>query len=294
MNPSPFVSVIIPTYHDWGRLKLCLAAIKAQSYPADRFEVLVVNNDPQDLPPYEVATGNIHLLEEAKPGSYSARNAAIQVAKGEMFAFTDSDCIPDHDWLLKGVELIQSGAYRVGGAIELLADASDTIGLPAALQICIAFRQDRNVKNGWAATANMIAVRQCFVDVGSFDDDLLSGGDKDWGERAYRKSLKIDYCAQSKVYHPVRATWKELLKKQRRIVGGIAKVNKRKGKANYLFFLARQLLPPIRACFFIIRENKKKSVLTKSKALFAVFILKFYGLFILLQIILGVRDAQRD
>ena len=30
---NPFVSVIVPTFSDWDRLKLCLDAIKAQDYP---------------------------------------------------------------------------------------------------------------------------------------------------------------------------------------------------------------------------------------------------------------------
>ena len=149
MEATPFVSVIIPTYHDWDRLKLCLNALAQQSYPKDRFEVLVVNNDPEDQPPYVVASGNVRLLEEAKSGSYAARNAAIRVAKGEVFAFTDSDCIPDQDWLKHGISAIQSGAERVGGAVVLFSDGPDTNNLPTAFQRCTAFRQERNVVNGW-------------------------------------------------------------------------------------------------------------------------------------------------
>lgn len=48
---KPFVSVIIPTYHDWDRLKKCIEALKIQTYPSDLFEVIIVNNDPADKAP---------------------------------------------------------------------------------------------------------------------------------------------------------------------------------------------------------------------------------------------------
>jgi len=115
----PFISVIIPTYHDWERLKLCLAALREQTYPQDRFEVLVVNNDPQDPVPEMELPNNFQVLSESKPGSYAARNKGISVAKGEILAFTDSDCIPYEDWLEKAVERLLDGAQRVAGHVEL-------------------------------------------------------------------------------------------------------------------------------------------------------------------------------
>src|SRR5690554_6136694 len=91
----PFVSVIIPTYHDWERLRLCLDSLNRQTYPKERYEIIVVNNDPEDVVPANfVVPNNFTILEESKPGSYAARNRAIQAAKGEIYAFTDSDCQP--------------------------------------------------------------------------------------------------------------------------------------------------------------------------------------------------------
>src|SRR5690606_33493940 len=94
------ISVIIPTYHDWARLILCVEALKNQSFPQEDFEVLIVNNDPLDKVPAGFPIfPNFSIINEEKPGSYAARNSAIKIAKGEILAFTDSDCIPDKDWL---------------------------------------------------------------------------------------------------------------------------------------------------------------------------------------------------
>src|SRR5215217_5319918 len=97
---SRLVSIIIPTYHDWARLELCIEAIKSQSYPAHLIEVIIVNNDPDDSPPemFKIEP-NIKLISESKPGSYAARNTALENISGEIVAFTDSDCIPDIDWI---------------------------------------------------------------------------------------------------------------------------------------------------------------------------------------------------
>ncbi len=43
-HSAPFVSVIIPVYNDTERLQRCLDALEEQTYPADRYEVVVVDN----------------------------------------------------------------------------------------------------------------------------------------------------------------------------------------------------------------------------------------------------------
>ena len=41
------------------------------------------------------------LLAESKQSAYAARNRGLEEAKGEIIAFTDSDCVPGKDWLQK-------------------------------------------------------------------------------------------------------------------------------------------------------------------------------------------------
>src|SRR5690554_883295 len=96
-----FFSVIIPTYRD-ERLKLCLFSLASQSLPNNNFEVIVVNNDPEDLIDVNLEhykSLDIKIVYEPVAGSYAARNTGILYASGKILAFTDSDCIPDVDWL---------------------------------------------------------------------------------------------------------------------------------------------------------------------------------------------------
>ena len=88
----PLVSIIIPTYKDWSRLNLCLKAMENQSYPLEKFEVIVVNNAPGENPPSGfLFRNNWTLITEEKSGSYAARNKALKICKGKIVGFTDSD-----------------------------------------------------------------------------------------------------------------------------------------------------------------------------------------------------------
>src|SRR5690606_31479653 len=119
MMSIPLISVIIPTYHDWDRLQLCLNALSNQTLSEDKFEIIVVNNDPDDIAPEILdIPSNAKIINESKPGSYAARNLAVRDARGEIFAFTDSDCIPDSKWLENGYnEFADKTRDRVGGAV---------------------------------------------------------------------------------------------------------------------------------------------------------------------------------
>ena len=93
------VSVIIPVLNDAPRLRTCLDALESQTFDLP-FEVLVVNNGSSDDPASVLrAFPAARLLHEQQRSSYAARNTGVRQARGEVLAFTDSDCIPAEDWL---------------------------------------------------------------------------------------------------------------------------------------------------------------------------------------------------
>ncbi len=241
------VSVIIPTYKDWPRLKLCLDALCKQTYPQDQFEVIVVNNDPDDSCPFELPANNMKIIEEAKPGSYAARNAGIKIAKGEILAFTDSDCIPDERWISNTIELFQIGSYdRVAGNISIFK-TEHTTNFTFLYQKYFSMKQNDYVKqHSSALTANLLVKKEAFTKAGMFREDLYSGGDYEWGVRASKNGLSIIYEPNAIIYHPSRESFSEILKKKRRTVGGSYQI-KYKNYSLFRIFLVfvAQLIPPI-------------------------------------------------
>lgn len=224
---NPFVSVIIPTYNDWARLSVCLGALVDQTYPRALFEVLIVNNNPEDkMPEGYVLPENCEVLTESKPGSYAARNAALKVCKGEIIGFTDSDCIPDKDWIKNAVAFFgkHTEVQRLGGGIHVFFKKTR----PSKFEFYdkfYAFPQESYVKAGNAVTANMFAYFHVFKEVGFFDPRLMSGGDYQWGMMAQKKGFPIAYAPQVRVDHPARASLKELIIKAKRVGKGQANLH---------------------------------------------------------------------
>ncbi len=215
---SPEISVIIPTYRDWDRLTICLEHLGLQSCPADSFEVIVVNNDAaQDVPSALLEQfPSVIFLTEPKPGSYAARNLALVQAKGDVVAFTDSDCRPSPRWLETGLRRLRSepAVDRLAGNIAIVVSEKRTAG--ELYDYIFGFPQRTYVSQGFCATANLICRTALFDAVGPFDNQLMSGGDYEWNLRATERGFSIEYMEDMEVAHPARGR-SEILQKARRV-----------------------------------------------------------------------------
>jgi glycosyltransferase involved in cell wall biosynthesis len=218
---SPFVSVIIPVYNDSKRLQVCLNALENQTYPIDKYEVIVVDNGSEtEVSPLVSAYRQAKATYEYKPGSYAARNKGLSMAKGEIVAFTDSDCIPATDWIEKGVDnlLRTPNCGLVAGEIEVFF--KDPLR-PTAVELydkIQGFEQRDFLENKhYGATANIFTFMKVVHNVGFFNGNLMSGGDKEWGQRVYIAGYNQVFAKDACVRHPARYTYGELFKKMSRI-----------------------------------------------------------------------------
>ena len=286
-----FASVIIPTYHDWDRLKLCIEALKRQTYPHESFEVIIVNNDPEDNPPALGLPDNFMLISEAKPGSYAARNSGIRRSQGTILAFTDSDCIPYPDWIENGVRHLQEGAERIAGRVELFY-SGDRLTLAEKYEKAFELRQEHNAARETSVTANMVTWRHNFDKVGLFDDSILSCGDTEWGWQAARAGIDIIYAPDVVVKHPARRLLLDLLKKMRRIKGGYIQNKRPASVLGCLGLLARGFVPPVFA-FMRIRERPDLAMNEKLSALIVCYFTKVYGAFQMVMMMLNFRKPTR-
>lgn len=242
----PFVSVIVPVLDDLTGLTRCLAALAEQDYPADRFEVVAVDNGSSvDLRPALPPDPRFQLLREERPGSYAARNTGLAAAKGEVLAFTDADCTPDPLWLTQGVRALVGppAADAVGGSVRLYFRSAAPRGLAEVFEAREAFPQAGYVANGWAVTANLFTWRRSFDRVGAFDGTLTSRGDADWGQRLSRAGGVFAFAPAAVVRHPARADLRELLRKSRRTGRGKCDQQARDGasRRNVLGLAGHQL-----------------------------------------------------
>jgi glycosyltransferase involved in cell wall biosynthesis len=96
----PFVSVIIPTYNRSQLLKQTVDTFLAQDYPADRWELLLVDNGSTDgtrslIPGLEADYPRITALSEPRKGAHFARNTGALAANGSILYFTDDDMLAE-------------------------------------------------------------------------------------------------------------------------------------------------------------------------------------------------------
>lgn len=97
------LSIVIPVYRTQDTLDRCLQSVLQQSF-TDYELILVDDGSPDDCPQlcdnYAQKHKNIKVIHKTNEGLSDARNAGINLAKGEYITFIDSDDAIQEDTLL--------------------------------------------------------------------------------------------------------------------------------------------------------------------------------------------------
>jgi len=280
-----FFSVIIPVYKDWSRLKVCINSLQNQKKNGFDFEIIIVDNEPEHNPPqFITAINGIKLIHEPAPGSYSARNRGAKLARGEYYAFTDSDCIPDREWLMNAKKSFEEQKCDlIGGRIDLFKEEKGT-EWAYIYEKYTAFSQSKNILNGNIVTANLLVKKDVFNEINGFDDSLKSGGDWDFSKRASNEGFLLHYADDVIVMHPARKDVKQLLVKQKRFAAwGFIKAQKRFGYTGARIFGSNLYS----GLFEVISSSKKgvnlneRAMLFLTSALIYIYKLSWQFLFVI-------------
>lgn len=218
------ISVVIPIYNGEKDLPDLINCLKAQTYPGQQVEYLLVDNKSSDRTPAilaaaATATIIIHSLTENKiQSSYAARNTGIRASQGDIIAFTDADCRPQPEWL---ETLIRPFADRDVGIVagEVLPLPGKTIWEQHAT-IEDTLSQKHTLAHPFCAygqTANLAVRRQILEKVGLFRPYLTSGGDADFCWRILREtSYRLEFAEDAIVRHRHRSSFQQLQSQWRR------------------------------------------------------------------------------
>lgn len=114
------ISVVVPFHNVEEYIEDCIRALLSQNYPQNCYEIIMIDNNSTDGSAKIVQRyPQIRLLSEPKMGAYAARNRGIAESRGEIIAFTDSDCSPCTDWLQRIREaLVCPEVYVVQGSLH--------------------------------------------------------------------------------------------------------------------------------------------------------------------------------
>lgn len=216
------IAVVIPTYRDTQEAAQTLDRLIAQRAPTD--EIIVVDNGPiEEHPQVMDALGGcpgVRLLHCATRGSYAARNAGASATTADILAFTDAGCRVSPDWLaVIRTHFAHGGAPRVSGPIQIVHPGAraTVFGL---VDEKMHLHQNRYVREGWAATANLAVAAHIFQAVGGFNPDLRSGGDLEFGIRCAAAGHAIAWSERMSIDPAARTTRSDVLAKRRRVLLG--------------------------------------------------------------------------
>jgi O-antigen biosynthesis protein len=212
----PKVSVVVCSYNGSKTLDGCLRSLQKLNYPD--YEVILVNDGSTDAVP-EIAArySYIRYHEQPNRGLSVARNVGMNLALGEVIAYTDDDCFADPDWLYFLVaKLLETDASGVGGPNLLPTDdgpvaacVSASPGTPAHVLI------DDSVAEH-VPGCNMAYWADRLRAIGGFDPVYTKAGDDvDVCWRLQAEGEKIVYAPAAMVWHHRRATVPAYLKQQR-------------------------------------------------------------------------------
>jgi glycosyltransferase involved in cell wall biosynthesis len=226
----PFVSIIIPAFNAQGFLTVCLDSIMNLDYPRGKYEVLLINNNSTDATETIAKKYPVKVINETEVQSaYAARNAGIKCAKGEVLAFTDTDCVVTPQWLinlLSAADNPQVGCF----AGNILSYKPETLAEKFAELDEENHNQHWELTTGYlpsANTANVAYRRNVFNKIGLFNIKLPWSGDAEFTWRFVKQTdYDINYSPDAIVYHKHRSTLRGLYLQYEKYGEGITQLQK--------------------------------------------------------------------
>lgn len=228
---SPDISIIIPVYNDPKGIRTTLESVINQTH--DEYEVLPVDNNSTDytieiMREFErEGYSFVRCQEEIDiQGSYATRNTGIQSAKGDILCFLDADMWVDETWVEQMETTMESqNCDYLGCNVEVVSKKDPNFY--EAYEQSFSFPVETYLKyKHFAPTCALAVRREVFDEVGLFDEQLESGGDKEFGQRVHRAGFEQCYVDDVTAYHPARDSWDELKSKALRIGRGRAQMRR--------------------------------------------------------------------
>jgi glycosyltransferase involved in cell wall biosynthesis len=249
MDSMPFVSVIIATRNEERYIEKCLQSLVQQTYPRDKFEVLVVDGLSEDKTLSIVGSFSeklsLRVFENPKVSQVFGLNLAIGEALGEYLLLVGGHSFVERDFIERNVAVFFQIAEKepllavVGGSLNLVYGNSY-----AELFSSVYSSQFSGASSFWysknphfAKTVAFGLYRKEFVKkVGTFDEDMLSGDDFELNSRLVKAGFKIYYDPAIMSSYYVRSSFSGFLTQSLKY-GAAKGLCLRKGYVNPVWFV---------------------------------------------------------
>lgn len=255
MAELPFVSIIVPCLNEQETIRFLLEAVAAQSYPRERFDVVIADGMSSDATREVIESFRqknhipaISVVDNRERNIPAGLNTAIKHAKGEILLRMDAHSIPEKDYIERCVSALQAKlGSNVGGVWEIKPGKPGmtalAIAIAAAHPLGVGDARYRYAKTaGEVDTVPFGAFYRSLVDeIGLYDESLLTNEDYEFNVRIRKHGGKIWLDPAIRSTYFSRSTFPELLRQYWRY--GYWKVKMLKKYPETVRW--RQVLPPV-------------------------------------------------
>lgn len=213
---TPMVSVVICAYNAERTMRQCLKSLRDLKY--SNYEVIIVDDGSRDRTA-QIAMDfpEFRLIRQPNKGLSAARNVGLYAARGEIVAYTDSDCVVDPDWLTLMMRAMVEGGFDGCGGPNYAppekgwVEACVAVAPGAPSHVLVGADRAEHL-----AGCNMVFGKAALLDVGGFDPQFTSAGDDvDICWRMLEADYRLGYCPAAFVWHFRRNTAKGYYGQQR-------------------------------------------------------------------------------
>lgn len=232
------ISVIISTYDD--PIEFVSQCINSLLFQEKIYEIIVVDSSKkEDIKKFCHSLGNskINYIYTPPKGLSDARNKGMNVAKKNIIAFTDADCIIDKNWA-RNIFLpfeIGNDVAIVGGKVlpkwisrpnDILYNSAIAQGFYSSFDMGEELKEVHQIFGGnFAINRNLVADQFFSPELGRGKGNLLGGEETQLCKKIEKKKLKIIYSPLAVVLHQIpeeRSKFKWMWK--RMYYGGINRI----------------------------------------------------------------------
>jgi GT2 family glycosyltransferase len=218
MSDWPSVTIAVLNYNGLEHLQDCFASLTKVDYPAERLELMLVDNASTD--------GSVEYMQTHYPGVRVVRsgenvgfaagnNLGAQAATGQYVVFLNNDMWVDPQFVQELVKAIRvdpdvvcGGAMILnwdGNRIDFWGAAAHFAGYGYQMDVDRPFNPDQCIgvqPSLFSCGGAMMIDRQIFLDVGGFDEDyFIYYEDVDLGWRLWLLGYKVVLVSRALVYH---------------------------------------------------------------------------------------------
>lgn len=200
------LSVIIPTHNSEKSLTECLNSLISQSYPREKFEIIIVDDGSTDQTLEIVKKFKINEILQTRPCSISkARNIGVKNAHSEFLAFVDSDCEVDSKWVEVIVNELKS-SQAITGPVLNGNEQSHVAWAEYFIEFGSCHERRKRSFVRFLPGCSSACTKEAFDKAGGYPD-LRASEDVIFGQCLKKANVELVFIPQMKIKHLCRTDW---------------------------------------------------------------------------------------